>query len=38
MKKLFYNGKLRSMDANDSTFEAMITEDGKITATGTNKK
>ena len=38
MKKLFYNGKLRSMDANDSTFEAMITEDGKITATGANEK
>ena len=35
MKKIFVNGKIRTIDADNRMFEAMAIEDGKITALGT---
>lgn len=36
MKQVFVNGKIRAIDAQNSLYEAMLCEDGKIVALGTN--
>lgn len=34
MKKVFINGKIRTVDAENRLYEGMICEDGKISALG----
>ncbi len=36
MNKIFFNGKIYTMDKNDSVVEAVYVEDGKIKKTGSN--
>ncbi len=38
MKKVFFNGKIRAIDENNSLFEAIAVEDGKIIAVGSNEE
>lgn len=38
MKKIFVNGRIRTVDGENRLFEAMACEDGKITALGTNEE
>ena len=38
MKKVFINGRIRAIDAENHVFQAMACEDGKIIAVGTNEE
>ena len=38
MDKLFYNGKIRTLDDNNTVAEAIGVKDGKITFVGSNEE
>ena len=38
MEKIFYNGRIRTLDNNDSVAEAVGIKDGKIAFIGTNEE